>query len=388
MRFLLKYLKAEYRRRLYTVARQAFFLSAIVAVLFLFAAIWPALNFMFTATFQNAQYDVRVNGPLTEADVKSIKKALDPWKPVYVGVNEGAANSLLVAGRSFNGSQVYYFQPNDFKRVQLTFFSPGLLVKGSINRSDAWGIDEMTANRIGVSVGDKLAFEQVFSDPEGNSKKIRQTGVIRAIYASTSEVHGIVAPLTTDVARSIRISVGEGPVAYSDLFIKAGSGTQQDLLASLNKVPKAKEWLIEPVDQAYENGKARVEQTLNRNIRYTTIWAALLVYGIYILREQFTRIDKRKKGLAILFSLGLSKGRLYQMFALEQLGINLTTAIFGTWLGKYLLQDMMGLYVPRETYFFLTGLIALVILGVLGMTFVQLIYRFNRFDVSKLLATE
>lgn len=384
MKFLLTYLFAEYKKRMFLTLRHVAFLVIVVGLLFFFAAIWPSTNFAYTATFQHANYDVRVNGPLTRADVQHIVETIKPVGGRYVGLNAGFADKLFVGDRMYKGVSNVYFSPDEYGGIPATYFSNGLLLQGSMGERDSWGIDYMTAKKLGVRLGERIYFHQSVSDKNGTIAHIESAGTISAIYAPTNEVNGIISPMTKDASSKL----GREGVVYTDVFINAPRITPDELAQRLAKTPEAKGWLVEPVPEAYARGKAAVDQMLSRNIRYGTIWAALLVYAIFILREQFNKMERRKKNIAILFSLGLSEGRLLRMLVTEQAAMNLATAILGLWFGKYILQDTLGLYVPRETSAFLFGFFSLIILIIMALSVAQTLYRLRKIDVARLLASE
>jgi ABC-type lipoprotein release transport system permease subunit len=357
----------------------------IVAIAFFFAAMWPAVNYMFTATFQNARYDLRINGPLTKQDIQLINQNLSSNAFELTGLNAGSVERVYVNGKTFYQNIInYYYQPSQVNRIVMTYFSDGLLLKGAMRKADAWGIDYMTAKRFGVGIGDKIAFDQSIGDRFGNIRKVHRAGIISAIYAPTNEVNGLVSPANPEVTKLLS---ADG-VVFTDVFIKLSGNSPSQAAAMIRSIPKSREWLVDPVPEAYAKGAARVEQTLNRNVRYATIWAALLVYAIFILREQFSRMERRKKNLAILFSLGLSETRLVKMFTLEQILLNTLTGFLGIALGIYVLQGNLGLYIPNETSMSMSVFVAVIILGCLVLSIFQLKYRLRKMDVSRLLVVE
>lgn len=385
MKFFLYYLRSEYSKRLYFTFRQLLFLSLIIGFIFYFAAMWPSVNFSHTATYQHAKYDVFVNGPLKSRDVKNIlafKRKSGSIKGI--GFMTGYLDKVFSKTKIIDGIRVFYYAPKDFKRINLSYFSDGLLVEGQIAKSDEWAIDYMTAKKLDIRIGDIISFKNVYSDGKQN-RTIRQSGKIAAIYASTNEVVGLLVPLQAEIKKLLYKST-EG-VIYADLFLKFINNKNSFVSYAMN-LRKDEEWLIQPLAEGYAQGRAAFEQTLNRNIRNATVWISMFIYLIYILREQFLRIDRRKKNLAILFSLGFSQIRIYKLFITEQLILNLSTAAMGFWLGKYLLEDTYGVFIPKETTYFLAGLFIIINVVVLILTIFQLIYRFNRLDVAKLLSSE
>jgi hypothetical protein len=355
-----------------------------VAVIFFFAALWPAINFTYTATFQHAQYSLLLNGPLTKKDIETVLNVLGVPDSAYIGVHRTAVDRLSASNHVLYGIDCFFFKPADYQKTPLTFFSKGLLLRGAVDRPDAWGIDFMTAKQLGVGVGDRLELEQSLGDEQGNIVNLKQSGIVGAVYAPTNEVRGIIVPASREVSKLLSLD----GIVGNDLFLKVGGESLEEAVRKIEALPASKEWLIETVPEAYLNGKLAVEQTINRHIRYAMIWASLLIYGIYILREQFLRLERRKKDLAILFSLGMEERKLHGLFLFEQLFLNISTAVFGFLVGKYFLQDILGVFIPRETYLFLGGYILLINLVVLALALAQLFIKLKKLPVAKLLTTE
>lgn len=386
MPLLARILWSEYRRRIYTTVRQLLFLAVVIAVTFFFAAMWPSINFMFTATFQHARYDITVNGPLSAQDVESIKQAFGSHLGSVIGLHAGMTGGIHTESKEYAslGLPNYYYLPSAADKIPWTMFSDGLLLQGSMQEEGAWGIDYMSSRKLDVGIGDTVSFDQTFVDGSGNTHELRQTGTIRAIYAPTNEVHGILSPADSRTAGVY----GADGVIYTDLFIELQNISPAEGEMLIRDLPQSKEWLIEAVPFAYERGQARVEQTLNRNVRYATIWAALLVYAIFLFREQLMKVERRKKTVAILFSLGLSERQLIRMFALEQIVSSLITAVLGISLGLSIIQDFLGLYIPRETIVSMSMLIGVIVMLSIAATIAQIVYKLRRLDVARLLATE
>lgn len=385
LQFLTSIVWSEYKKRLFITMRQLCFLVVVMAIAFFFAAMWPAMNFMFTATFQNAQYDIKVNGPLTAQDLNSIKKVLGSNIRSMTGLYAGSVERIHANNKVIELNLInYYYQPSANSHVPLTIFSDGLLLQGSMKKEDAWGIDIMSSKRLGLDIDDRISFDQSVVDSSGKVHKLHQSGIIKAIYAPTSEVSGIISPADS---KTTGLLSTDG-VIYTDFFIGLQNISPSEGEMLIRSIPKSNEWLIESVPAAYARGKARVEQTLNRNIRYSTIWAALLIYAIFLLREQFSRMERRKKNIAILFSLGLSEHNMIRMFALEQVVLNLFTGLFGIALGLFIVQDNLGLYVPNETVISMSIFISGIIILCLALTIVQTVYRLRRIDVARLLTIE
>lgn len=381
--FLIDYLLSEYRKRMYATAKQTFLLSIVIGCLFFFAAMWPSINYEATATFQHAKYDIRMNGPFSSSDVKNILASFERNLSDYFLVNSGAAAKLKANNRSHNGAAVTLYDKEDFGKLSLSFFTDALILSGSMKDPDSIGIDYMTAKNMGIRIGDKIDIEQVYSNLKGEIKEFTLSGFVTAIYAPTNEVKGIIAPHS---AQSKKLLSSTG-VDYTDIFIKTLNGDQV-IPKGIIDMPESKNWLLEPLPAAYANGKARMEQTLNRNIRNATVMISLAIYLVYIMREQFLRIDRRRKNIAILFSMGCSRLRLYKLFFIEQLFVNLVTVTTGFFLGTYILEVIYGVFIPMETTYFLVGFFFTVNLVVLLASMAQISYLLNRFDVAKLLTSE
>jgi ABC-type lipoprotein release transport system permease subunit len=373
---------AEYRRRFSQTARHVLVLTVIVACLFFFTAMFPSASFHFTATYQFAKYDMLINGPLKESDISFVIDRLSPYGPNCIPLIRGTADEVYTERSSLGAVDIFYYRAEDFKNIYFTYFSKELILKGEIADDSSVGIDYMNARRLGVDIGDSIRIRTRIPDGRGGVKVVFHEGTIDALFEPTNEVNGIVAPLSPDM----KDLFDKNGLAATDLFIRLHKGSAEN--ATLRLSEKSKEWLIEPLSEAYAAGKRKLEETFNRNVRYGTMWVALIVYAILVLREQAQRMARRKKTIAILFSLGMSEAALYRALALEQLFLNITTGLCGTLLGRYLMENQFGMYIPRETLYFILGYLFAIIVVVLVVSVIQLLYHLRRFDVARLLSME
>lgn len=196
----------------------------------------------------------------------------------------------------------------------------------------------------------------------------------------------MLTPLTKE--KEIAEKIRADGVIYSHVFIKFN--TRNNLPQALSDLQKLQNESrhVETVPEAYARGKAVLEKTLNRNTRYATIWAAYIIYTVFVLREQSVRMERRKKSFAILYSLGFSERRFKRLLISEQIILNFLTVFIGIWFATYVLESHLGFYVPRETILFAVFYVAVVILLVLGVSIGQLVFKLRKIDVARLLATE
>jgi len=381
------YLLQEYKKRVYLTLRQFSLLTLVVTAIFFFAALWPATNFHYTATFQHGLFDLHINGPLKISDIKRIASIFNLKKKDCIVLSQGGGEVIVNDKIYKNPTLIAWgYPPKDFKNIKLTYFSPGLKLIGSMDTTNSWAIDYMTAKLLGVGLGSRVGI-LVNLGQNTEEKMVKKVfwGNINAVYASTKEVFGLLIPYYKEISENIQKNYNE---FATDMFIKLPKKYPRAVIEQkLLPLEKDLQPNIEIRPEAYKSGKAWVEQMLNRNIRLGTVWLALLVYFVYILREQFLRFERRKKNLAVLFSLGLSKKNFYRLFLLEQLFLNAPPVILGFYFGKYMLENF-GMYVPNETVYFLAAFLVIINLLVLLATFGQLINRFSRLDVAKLLTSD
>lgn len=379
---LINYMISEYKRRAYYFAKQTVLFSVVVGCIFAFSALWPAMDFYHTALYQHSKFDIAINGPITGKEFNEIKK-LAGSSSRLVATNSPQAQQIVVNGRAYRKEiNVILFEKKDHKDIGLTYLSDGLIVAGNIEK-DGIALDALSASYLGAGIGDDvtLVFEFVNQD---NLEKVNMSlsGKLTALFAPTSNIaQSAAAPISDEIKNYF----SREEVIYSDLFIKTDS---RQLPALLSKVNAHGQLNISPISRLRVMARSAADMSLNRNIQHGMIWVALSIYLIYSLREQFLRIESRKKNIAIFISLGMPARKLFAMFSVEQLVVNSIIAVAGMYIGKYILQDMWAMYIPRETYVFNAIFILLINIFVLLLTFMQLSYRIRKLDVAKLLTSE
>lgn len=129
------YLIQEYKKRVYLTLRQFLLFALVISAIFFFAALWPATNFYYTATFQHGLYDLWVNGPLKDVHIKKIVALFKLKEKDYIKISSGFfASKLFIGNKVINNPPtmiMWAYPPSDYKKLNLTSFSPGLLLKGT-----------------------------------------------------------------------------------------------------------------------------------------------------------------------------------------------------------------------------------------------------------------
>lgn len=376
------YVLTEYRRRPFATVRMLLVLSVVMAIAFFLASFWPAKDFAATATYEHACYDLSVNGPLRRVDVARIRAVL-PATALSVPVFDGNLTAITGGGPTIKAVPAMLYPRAHAREVALTYFSRAMLLGGSMDAPGAAGIDVMTAQRLGVGIGNTLRYEQqIDANPLHN---IRGSVRITAIYAPTDVGSGVIVPLSPQLGRVLS---GGNDVIASDLFIRSGSVSPDELAAKIAGLKGGENWNVNLVNQQLSDARKSMSSFASRTLRAAMVAAALLVYAIVVVREQFARIERRRRDIAIMLSLGEPLGRMCGVFVFEQAVITVLTTVVGVWFVDYVLGHFLFLYVADSARLTLVGLAVGVNIVVIALAWLYLHVRIGRLPVTRVLAAE
>lgn len=378
----LMYLASEYRRSAFVAARRLVFLTIVLGSMVYLSGIWPVMSYFHTAQSLSATYDARLNGPITAAQYASVVASVTTPGSDAVGLAIGSNAELAVAGRQpvEYAGDLYLYDPGQAEAVQRLLLGDSLVLTGALTGVDGCALDVVSAQRLGVGLGDAIEFAQRVTTADGAPLTLHGSGVLRAIYGTNAEIRGLIAPLP--VAQ--RLGAGGADVAYTDIFFR--SPNTGETIARLSALAPNPEWAMQSRAQAIEIGERRAVSASGPQFRTTALIAGLVIYAVYVLREQFVRLGRRRRAFAIMFSMGSGIKNIVALMITEQLAICATTGVLGLLIGKALIESTLGMYIPSQaTTTFLMWLIGLNVVA-LGILAVQLVLNFKRFPVSRLLS--
>lgn len=377
------YVLLEHRRRALVTMRTVVLLALVMALAFFLAAFWPAKEFAETAAYAHARSDISVNGPLRQADITRIRRIL-PAGAASIPVYTGNLTSIEASGRVLEGTPAVLYPPASARDVLLTYFSPGLLLDGDMASDSSAGVDAVTAKRLHIAIGDILSYQQKVD--ANTAHNLHGSATVTAIFAPTNATTGVILPLRADLGRAL---AGSEKIIASDLFIRTGSTTSPtqtaDALATLDG---AQNWNITVVTDRLSRARKEVDGAASRPIRMSIVFGALLVYSIYVLRDQSARLDRRRRDVAIIISMGEPIGRFSIVFIAEQLALAATATVLGVWIADYVLGAYLHLYIPGQAKLSLGGLAIGVNLAIAIAIAFQLRHRLLRLPIPRILAAE
>lgn len=210
-----------------------------------------------------------------------------------------------------------------------TFYSQKLIAAGN-PMADGIVLDTMLARSIGVTIGDtvQLAWEHHREEPAP-----KRTARVVCLVRPTAETSGVLFIGSVPKAPRLGVDVFVADDASGEMFDGA---TTMDV-----------EFLMR--EQTVDSARARFEEVLSRNTRYTLIWVSLMAYGGYQLWDQIDRVQDRRKRYAVLISMGLEDTRIIRALRREQLVLSLITAPLGCVLGAWALVATTRLYLPFDS---------------------------------------
>ncbi|KAF0209464.1 MAG: hypothetical protein Q8S43_03505 [Actinomycetota bacterium] len=378
----LMYLASEYRRSAVPVARRLVFLTIVLSSMVYLSGIWPVMSYFHTAQSLSAAYVARLNGPITAAQYASVVASMTSSGGEAVGLSIGSNAQVAAAGRQpvEYGGDLYLYDPGCENAVQRLLLGDALVLRGSMSGSDACALDIVSAKRLKVRIGDTIEFSQLVTANDGAPLTLHGAGVVRAIYGTNADVRGLIAPLPT----AQRAGAGGADVAYTDIFFY--SANSDETLARLSSITSNPEWTIQSRSQAVAIAERRAVAASGPQFRTTALIAGLLIYAVYVLREQFVRIGRRRRAVAIMFSMGSSIRSIIGLMIAEQIAICVATGIAGLLIGKLLIESTLGMYIPAEaTTTFVLWLVGLNV-AALCILAAQLAVTFKRFPVARLLS--
>jgi hypothetical protein len=306
-----------------------------------------------------------------------------PADAAAITVYSGNLTSVAARGRVLDGTPAVLYPRDRARDATLTYFSPGLLLDGSMGSSGSAGIDSITAARLGLGIGDFLSYRQKVDADSAHD--LRGSVKITAVFAPTSSGSGVVLPLSADLAKAL---AGPEGIVGSDLFIRTGSASVGDVTRKLATLQGAENWNVNVVADQLTHARKEVDATASRAVRVSMVFGALLISTVYVLRDQFSRVERRRRDVAIMISLGEPIRRISAIFVAEQVTLAVAGTILGVWLAGFVLRTYLHLYVPGDSAFLLGGLAIGVNVTIAIVTALHLRRRVARMPVARILASE
>jgi hypothetical protein len=366
-----------YIRRLVGTALGLLLMVVVAAAVVFMGMLWPAFRFHHTASASSAEWDVHVNGPLSQEDVEAIKGVIGPDGRVE-SANRGAIRRVSKGTRAVaDPGDLYAADPLTTDHAFM-WTPEQLVLKGSMADPHAAGIDWVTARRIGAGIGDTITFSQVYSDPSGLLQTHSGSARISAILATTANLRGVVMQSSPELQETVRQTVG---ILATDLF--AESESADELVRQVSMLPGAENWTVQTRNDYQRASVAAAENAGAHAYGATGLLVAAVMLFVVMLRDLFVRMGRRRSACAVLYSVGQRSKGLLGIHLLEQLALVGGVSAAGYLLGTSLLVDQIGLYPPAGSRGLLFGVWS-VCVAVLALTCAWLVH--NRMNDRSLIA--
>ncbi|MBI5231812.1 MAG: hypothetical protein HY876_06575 [Coriobacteriales bacterium] len=316
---------------------------ASTAVVFM-ALLWPAFRYYHTASANAATWDIHVNGPITSLDTEEIVRIAGPTAQWSSASHGGLHARVVRNGRSTTNGDSYVINRVSGEPFALTWAPPGIVLSGRLDSPDSAGLDWVTARRLHARIGDTLVYRKAFVDPEGAERAFTGSARITAILSTTYDSRGLIFIAPKELERALQSTVG---IAASDVFIRV---KQPERVASkLKRLPAARNWGVVTKAEYHREALAGAEGSGAHSYGERGVLVAAAVLLALILRDLLVRISRRRRSLAILYSLGSRPRPLVVAHVIEQLVLLSVILVAGYLAGPRLLVTVTGLYPPAET---------------------------------------
>jgi hypothetical protein len=339
--------------------RRLLFVLVLTTLITVIVGFVPAVKFGATAAYEHAGFASRVNGPIQQPFLASVRRSTGEAATGAVEVsvqvsvaNRSALMDLYLLDRAVGQSS--------------TWFTPPLRISGhplSVHpRVQEMVIDASLAHRLHLRAGGEVTV-----DPGDGVAPIRV--VVAGIYASSGPTKGagVGGPgvLLDGVRQHLIRRQGAAAPAYSDLFIGVPGAHERSLSRRIDDLVRDEPELIAE-SRTDRLASARDEVTGLLGPTSSTLLPggiALLVVTV-LVREQQRRLRERRPELALLVRFGVPAPTACRMLILETMAEASVAGLVAVPLGRWLLYDRLQLFLPPsaadhiQTTF--VGLVALV----------------------------
>lgn len=373
--WVIEYLAREYKKRLYITVRHLILMSAVVAASIVLASVMPSLYFHHSAAFIYGDFDAVFNGPISEEKFNLLMSSPAVKKAIPVSRGWGAAGY-----KNKRLSDIDILRYEKASDLGYTWFSDELLINGRKPKQGEVALTWDLAHALKLKPGNKIILELRIHD-----KIYKQSGFVAGIYAPTRESSKLAAaPFTEETRQATKLNTGG--ILYSDIFIKTSD--KEELINLVSSKEFFREGALIERENELKNAENYINKIINPFMRTGATYIAIATYLFFVLREQWARLEKRRKNIAIFIALGIRNRQLIILNMIEQIFIGVITTLGGYWGGKYLMQDIWGQYLPAQITNQLITIIFILNILVLVLSIIQIKIKTKYLPVSKLLATE
>lgn len=369
------YLLAGFRRRRVSAIRTLAFAILVTAGVFFFAAVLPAISFEHTGELQAARWNLIASSPGAQEIPAEIRGVLSAEDNMFA-VGRTAVGDAAAPNKNPVATTVLVLEPSDRASRGLSWYSPDLLVDGTLNADGIW-MDVITSRQLGARLGDVVTV-RFTAIVDGQPQALEVAQPLTARFAPTLQTTGIC--LVTETQSGTDMPV--------DVFASVPAAQADAIAGRLREATAQGGWNVRTITDEWAAGRRRVDEAVNRNTRFSLIWISVAVYVGYAWREMSGRFRVRRHDFAVLLSIGTPVRVLLGTAMFEQLVFSSLSAIAGFGLGSWALVRISHLWIPADTYLFLAGYVVLANVIVLAVTAIGFSKRIRSLPVARLLAEE
>lgn len=365
--------------------RRLFFAFVLFAILFTIAGFVPAVRFQSVAAYEFARYDIRVNGPLTDEYVSSIREITR--QQIVVPLTQ-VSTTMRANGL---GTQADLYLLENAAHQSQTWFARELLVKGRSLSGDATNqtvVDVLLARRLHVGPGDNIVMESPFGDNQ------RFTVQVSGVYAPSGPMKNaaLVSPgrFTAFVKDGLPSSGDEDtPVVYSDLLVGDGRGASGAIIGRLeDRLAGDSNLALEQRSDKLREARRSATEVLGAGATRTLPALVALVALVLLLREQHGRLLRRRRELGLLVSLGVSDPRARRLLLWETLVEATIAGLLALPTALWLLSERLYLFLPESGWRAMLWGFAAVLAAVAVAGYLQMAILFWRIPLARLITEE
>lgn len=351
----------------------------IFSIALTFVIIPIRYDYVQTAPFEKADYDIFVNGLITVTDSNQILKD---------------QNIIRMASASYGSGNVYKGNAQD-KFVNPVIPVKNILILNSETLNDASKLDMIGVNKFIISGELKKSDLKEYAALDWNLAKRLNAKIgdkvtywvgegrfefeVSAITVPTSETEFVVETNPALIKYMQSFGSGLQEMYAGNLYIKSKNpeSSIQYIKSYISK--NGKDWVLSTKDARKSQVLMNSEESLPSIIRYGFTVGGLFIYLIVLLREQNIVVLRRKRNFSILTALGASQSELMNIYILEQIYVMAAVGIFAVMISNFLIYNtLFNLYLPQEV------LVKATVLGfILNIIAITITLLFTRRQLTK-----
>lgn len=331
--YILFLLIKEYKNDYKSFTRQSILQVIIFSTVITLFLLPICYTYLKQAPFQTAEYDLKLTGPLTQADLIDIKRDRDIKE--LVAVTEFITNiSNPDTNQNLRGHVLFV---NDVEKAsRLLPSNKRLLIGGGFNKGEAV-ISAQLANQLKLKIGDYIKIN--WADFKIDNQATFRIGGI--LYETDKSKTVVVDSSSNPEILDNVVKKFHNPIPYTSFFLKFYPESNHKFI--LREDANA---ILEWKRDALEAQKEEVKRLNSLNFKYVKIGSLLLYISIFIWGI-YNQINRRTKTYAVLSALGSSLRFIYTHFILDVFILYTIVIVFSSYLTTMYFKYILNFYFPK-----------------------------------------